>query len=443
MSRVSLAAALLISVNLCAADSLSDWFAEGKGYGKIKYYYIETNKELADFTKTSAHAHSLGGQLGYRTGDYNGFQAAVTMMTTNPFWLPGRVDTSIIGKDNGLLGKDPTKGFAVVGEAYLNYSYENFTLSGGRKVIKTPLINAKEVRMLPSAVEGYFADIDLKYGTKVELAYITRFKQRTSDSFMNIVEHALGAATRAVTGDDRQNVWMAGAKYSKDNYSVKIYDYYATDFLNSIYIQSDFKNSYKDYDYKFSFQYINQTSVGNAEDNLVLPTSPTGGEDISVNAFGARLAFARGGTSASFAYSKVLKDEGSHDSLVLPWDGTPLFTNMITANNLFQSNYGKALNSDSAYIGGTQGVRIGIKQNLSKLLPVEGWSLSLACARYTNGRFESAQRDLNAVLGYKKERFSLAFKGIWVNNPASATAQNVVTQIDSLTQYRVIASYSF
>ncbi|WP_200763888.1 OprD family outer membrane porin [Nitrosophilus alvini] len=443
MKRLSIVALLLLGSTGFAADSLDSWFKEGKGYGNIKYYYIETNKDYLDGTDSSAHANSIGGQLGYKTGKWNGVSAAITMMTTNPFWLPGKVDTSIIGRDNGLTGGNPEKGFAVVGEAYLDYSKNDWSLSYGRKVIKTPLINAKEVRMLPSAVEGAFANMKLEYGTKIEAAYLQRFKQRTSDNFMNIVKHALGDLTKDITGSDTGNVAMLGAIYSKKNYTLKIYDYYSKDFINSVYLQSDFKNSLSNgISYKASFQYIGQRSIGNADDNLAIAGSVTGGKDINTDAFGAKVALTQEESTLSLAYTKVLKDENSHDSLVLPWDGTPLFTNMITANNLFQSNYGKALKSDSAYIGGTQGVRVGYTQGFD-FTGVKGFKTTIAYALFTNGRFPESQRDINAVISYSKNNYSIALKGIWVDNPTSAAADGTVSQIDSMAQYRVIANYKF
>jgi len=53
-------------------------------------------------------------------------------MTTNPFLLDRAVDTSIIGRDNGVrVESNPSggmvqTGFSVLGEAYLTYKYADF-----------------------------------------------------------------------------------------------------------------------------------------------------------------------------------------------------------------------------------------------------------------------------------------------------------------------------
>lgn len=103
-----------------------------------------------------------------------------------------------------------------------------------------------------------------------------------------------------------------------------------------------------------ALQYINQKSIGNADTNLAQAVSVTGGKKISVNAFGLKASTKISDASFLVAYTKVLKDNAKHDSVVLPWDGTPLFTDMITSNDLFQSLYGNALKADGNYIGGSQ-----------------------------------------------------------------------------------------
>jgi len=150
-----------------------------------------------------------------------------------------------------------------------------------------------------------------------------------------------------------------------------------------------------------------------------------------------------GGSKFLLAYSKVFKDNNKHDSLVLPWDGTPLFTNMITSNDLFQSLYGKAFNADSIYIGGSQGIKIAYNQKFDTL-GLSGVSSTLAYLNTSNSKFAKNQNDYNAVLGYKYDNsFSFALKGIWVQNNSGADTTGKVSQLKQLNQYRVIANYTF
>ncbi len=438
----------MLAVSAQGAESVQSWFEEGKVKGNVKYYYIETQKDTSAGSHTSAHANAIGGQLNYSTGSWNGLQTGVTFMTTNGFALPNAVDTSILGRDNGARtgnAEAAKDAFAVLGEAFIKYSYKDLSLLYGRQVIKTPLVHAKEVRMLPSAVQGAFAEYALECGTTLGVSYLTHFKQRTSDTFTNIVSHALGGATKTkeITGSDEGEVVTLDAVYKDDKTELKAYDYYAQDFMNAFYLEAGFKNKLDSgWSYSAAAQYIHQMSVGNADDNLAQIGSVTGGKRISVNAAGLKTDMAYQESTLGLALTKVLGDSDRHDSLVLPWDGTPLYTNMITSNDLFQSNYGNALKADSIYIGGSAGVKLAYTQGYD-FSGMKGFKTTLSYLNVDNDRFAHNQRDVNAVVSYVTGDFSLALKGMWVRYNTSASATGTITQDDKLTQYRVIANYKF
>jgi len=441
---------LILVASAQAVDSVQSWFEEGTVKGNVKYYYIETKKDIPNSPSTSAHANAIGGQLGYTTANWNGFQTGATFMTTNGFALPNSVDTSILGKDNGVRfnGTPAQKSevaqdsFAVLGEVFMKYTYKDFSALYGRQVIKTPLIHAKEVRMLPSAVQGAFVDYKLG-NASVGASYLTHFKQRTSDQFTNIIKHALGDNTRAITGDDEGEVVVIDGVYKADSASVKLYNYYAKDFMNSLYIDADYKNKLDSgLTVNVGLQYINQKSIGNADDNLRDNTAFTGGKRISSNAFGLKIGAGYDESKLDLAFTKVLADSDRHDSLVLPWDGTPLYSNMITSNDLFQSNYGKALNADSIYIGGSAGMKLAYTQKYD-FTGFKGLKTVVSYLNVDNSKFANNQRDYNAVIAYGIGNFSLALKGIWVRHNTSQNTVGTVSQIDKLTQYRVIANLKF
>ena len=450
MKKISLGAFMISTALLAASDvtTLSEVFSEAQVHGNVKYYYIQTDKDksYANQANTSAYANSIGGQLGIQTAKLYGFSAGATFMTSNPFLIsndPAKVDTSIIAKDNGARGGDATQGFSVLGEAYIAYNYDGLDISYGRRTIKTPLMHAKEVRMLPSTFNGFYSSYKLNTSLKFGFEYITGFKQRTSDKFVNIIKHALGDNTIAVTGSDSGAMFMADYNYKSQDYKFNIYDCYAQDFINSVYVDGGTYLGFKGMKLSLDAQYINQKSIGNADTNLAKLGSITGGKKISVNAAALKFSTKYANAKFTFAYSKVLKSDTKHDSLVLPWDGTPLFTNMITSNDLFQSVYGGALKADSVYIGGSQGVKFAYKQSYDSF-GFKGFSSTLAFLNISNSRFAKDQRDYNVVLSYKyAKEFSLALKGIWVQNNTGAATDGTITQLKLLSQYRVIANYKF
>jgi len=82
------------------------------------------------------------------------------------------------------------------------------------------LINTKDVRMIPSTVSGGMADVTLE-GFRFDAGYLDGFKQRTSDTFVNIVEHALGAHTQAVTGHEKGYVLPVSVRYDDEALNAK------------------------------------------------------------------------------------------------------------------------------------------------------------------------------------------------------------------------------
>ncbi|MBL1243126.1 MAG: OprD family outer membrane porin [Sulfurimonas sp.] len=452
MKNISLATIMLSSALLATPEvnTLTEVFSEAKTSGNVKYYYIQTDKDKSytNGQNTSAYANTLGGKLSFDSASLYGFRGGVTFMTTNPFLLGPNVDASIIGRDNGVRvegnpsGDVASKGFSVLGEAYLAYDYKNMGIYVGREVIKTPLIDAKVVRLLPSAVEGTSLYYKLGKTTKFDLAYYSAFKQRTSDVFINIIKHALGNQTKTITGSNSGYVGMFGLNHKAETYSLKLYNYYASEFMNSLYLGGSYDLHIADTKVSLKVQYINQRSIGNA-DSYFDANSATYGGKISVNAFGFKAMTALSSAKFFVAYSKVFKEDTKHDGLVLPWDGTPLFTNMITSNDLFLSNYGKSLGSDSIYIGGSQGIKLGYVQKFDSL-GLDGFSTTLSYLNTSNSSFNKDQNDYNIVLQYKTpESFTLQLKGILVQNNSSADASGTISQLKQLTQYRVIANYKF
>jgi len=450
----------LLAASLYGADSLVTAFSEGKTHGNIRYYFIETNKENSvSGLDSSAWANAVGGQLGYTTDRLYGFSFGAAFMTTNPFALPGNVDTSIIGRDNAVQqGLNPgdrvaQEGFSVLGEAYLDYRHQGVDVWYGRKTIKTPLINAKEVRMLPSTVEGGDLSYSFDNGVKIGGGYLDKYKQRTSSRFVNIVEHALGTQTETITGDNVGNVLPAYLEWHDQHYAVRLYNYYAKDFMNMTYFDALHTHQVDEQlSWTAGLQGMQQRGIGHSVGAMENNTAAYGGK-INGRFFGLKAGATYYESALLLAYTRVLgPNKNEHNSLSLPWDGTPLFTDMITSNDLFSSNYGKGLTSSGGYIAGTTGYKAAYTQKYDST-GIKGIKSVLSYAFYDNSNFTDAQQDINLVLAYGYGKFDLALKGIWVRNDASNTASDndikageagaSITQIDKLTQYRVIANYKF
>lgn len=432
---------LLLSVcvmSLYGMDSFGAWFQEGDISGTIRYYYIETNKKWITNKQTSAYANSVGGQLKYSTADWNGWKLGTNLITTQAFLLPHDVESSAIGQDNGFMGKDPAKSFSIIGEAYIDYQDDLFNAWYGRRGINTPMIGEKDVRMLPSTVQGAEGRVFLGDTTTFSLSYLDRFKQRSSNEFTNIIEHALGEDTRSITGEDGGYVLPVMMTYHDDRLTINLYDLYASNFINTAYIDIAYKEDF----YTLSSQAVVQNSIGNASANLAKETSVTEGKKIHASGIGVRGEINYKESSWDLVFRKIFRNSSTYDSLITPWDGTLLYAYSSATNNLGQSFYGNALTSGGAYVGGTQGFKLGYTQKYD-FAHLKGFSTHAAYARYLNPLYREDQEDIKLILAYKQNNWSLQLKGIWIDNDTYTNKDGTINQLDRLIQYHVIANYTF
>jgi len=461
------ASALVFSAQASEANSVEELFTKGETHGNIKYYFIETDKDPANLGKstTTAHANAVGGKLGFTTAKMYGVSGGATFMTTNPFAKTDSVDTSIIGRDNGVRiegspsGKVAQQGFSVLGEVYLDYQYQGLDVWYGRRIEKTPLIAPKEVRMIPSSIEGGDISYSFENGMKLGTGYVNKFKQRTSSKFIDVYEHALGDQRKQITGKKSGYIVPTYIEWRDAHHTARLYNYYAANFMSMNYFDAVHKHQVNDnLSWNAAIQGMHEQGIGYArtatfDGKLADKTTTQSSADINARFFGLKAGTTFHESSLMLAYTKVLDSrDNEHNSLTLPWDGTPLFTDMITSNDLFTSNYGQGMTSSAGYIAGTSGFKAGYTQKYD-FSGVKGFKTVIAYAYYNNSNFIDAQQDLNLVAAYSVGGFSLVLKGIWVQNNTSNSSADTdvkageagasISQIDKLTQYRVIANYKF
>ena len=433
---------LIILLSVCtlihASQTSSSWFEDGNVSGNLKYYYIETNKNYISGQETSHHSNAIGGQLKYTSKRVYNILFQASFMTTHGFLLPENVESSTLGQDEGKKGLSDEDAYSVLGEVNLDYINKYFNLWYGRKLVNTPMIGPKSARMLPSTIEGGEVSAYVSKDTRVRLLYADKFKQRTAKNFTNIIKHALGSDTYAVTGSDEGSTYTLHLQHLLDRSALNIYNMYAPDFLNAAYVDFKYTNDF----YTLAAQAVQQVSVGNANTNLAKTSSITNGKKINATAFGLRAILKHKESSLDIVYRNILRDENAYDSIITPWDGSLLYAYSSTTNNLGQSLYGNGLTAGGAYVGGTQGVKLGFTQKYN-FLGLKGFKTHLAYAVYRNDLYREDQEDLKAILFYDKGPFSLQLKGIWIDNDTYTFKDGTVNQLDSLTQYHAIVNYNF
>jgi len=261
-------------------NSIADAFKEGKITGQIRagYIWVEPSSDSYPNNYTTA----IGGELKFETASYLGFSAGVAFYTSHAIMgLSGDIDD---GKFNTSLASDD-KYYDLLGEAYINYSYESFNIRIGRQLIDTPYADSDDIRMTPNTFEGVVASYGIDNFTLLG-AYLTRWQGPDAQyKFEDLLADGDGVALVALT-------------YANDDLEAGIWYYNADNTADIIYadISKNFEIA-NDTTIKLSAQFANQSQIDDSGIDGML--------------YGAMVEFGYKGLSASIAYDKVDVDDDS------------------------------------------------------------------------------------------------------------------------------------
>lgn len=173
-TKRSLIAALSLTslMTNVSADNLADAFSNGKVKGEIKSVYSDSNflgKAKSDDIAT------IGGSLGYITGDFYGFSAGATFQVSH-----------VLSEDNnnGVFASDLDAQGSVLSESYLEYKLANTSAKAGRQFIYTPLVSTaidgkSSESLLKDSFEAYLLTNSDIPDTIITLGYISKYLAKT------------------------------------------------------------------------------------------------------------------------------------------------------------------------------------------------------------------------------------------------------------------------
>ena len=344
---------ILLSPIVVASDDLSSAFNEGKVSGQVRMFSISrsvdfTKPDATDFTRK---ANAVGGYLKYETAPLYGFTLGSAFYTTNGFALKSdkatnrEVDPTLLGKKN--------ESYSILGEAYLGYEYEKTKLILGRQKLSTPLAGSDDGRMLPNLFQAYtLINKDLP-DTTLFFSHATHFAQGTFGRIYSSESGKLGdkilAATSAYSAvDDRNQVgdfvnigtYALGTQTDGlsifslsykgiENVELQVWDYYAHDILNALYLQADYKYHMSAHVRPYiSAQFIKENDVG---DKLLKNMGGDGA--LNSDYFALKIGVEIEDFNSYLAYSAVSENDINDNLTNAPyahatitmWGGMPAF----------------------------------------------------------------------------------------------------------------------
>ena len=328
----------------------------GEIFGQARSFYVD--RTYSGIVNNNRNSWAAGGYAGYMTPEYNGFSAAAAVYGTFSIDIHSMSPKDDF-RDNGKWNSyDPSlfglhgENYAFIGQAYLNYKYENTNFKGGRLRLDTPLAGADDARMLPNLFEavvvsntdienttligahvfretvGTFGNIYGGGALGLTSGYGLGMNRALSGKFVNMGTVALGEAGVDGKANETAGVTALAAVYSGiEGLKLQAWDYIAWDILNAVYLQADYGYQMNEEVKLFAAaQYINESDIGD-----MLAGS------VDSNYVAGKVGVKYAGLTAYAAYSVTGDSNGAiNGGVITPWGGMPAFTQgMVTRHQFF------------------------------------------------------------------------------------------------------------
>jgi hypothetical protein len=339
------------------AETLTDVFAKGEVYGRIRMNYFKWVWDDAPTHDPTGFA--LGGSLIYKTAPFHGVSGTAGFYTAQNLGLLDE-DDALFGKSGkdtfsryDVLEKDDW-GMTVLAQAYLQYHFYETDIKVGRQIFESFLTASNDTKMIPNTFEGYTLLSKDIPATTLTLGYLTKQKLRDHTEFHDVITYDDGegktyskwnnnddsGAHRGLSyekltaaDEDTENDLMVAGVTNKSIKSLKLDLWYTgvPDLFYSVMGESNYEIPLPNgWSLTPGLRYMQQFddgagAVGGAAINGSLAGSSgeaKGYEDadsVDGRLYAARLVLKKGAGSLLGGYSKISDDA----DLIAPWRGFP------------------------------------------------------------------------------------------------------------------------
>ncbi|WP_455756270.1 hypothetical protein [Sulfurimonas sp.] len=347
MLKIALFLFILVAMFVKADETINKQDNLGTLSGQIRFYYVFSPSYVksgrANDYKIDGSA--IGGHLKYTSAKFENFGFSTAIYYVRDTKLNDIDDPNTMVAAGRFFTQDYSEK-AVLGEANVFYKDKNHQLVLGRQKIDSPLTNSI-VTYMPNMFEALsytnsqFEDSQfsilqldkMAYGTRspVEFGLIgeaTKTAGATQSGidkrgeFQSIEQQVMvssTANTKGVTG-------FAFTNKSLKNTTIRVWDFYAHDIINMLYIDGIYKNNDANLPYSISGQYLNVQSIG---DNLAASWL----DASSATMVGLKFAF-----NYQNIHSYIAYNHSGDAKLLNPFGGDPAYTSSFFSRNAYRAN---------------------------------------------------------------------------------------------------------
>ncbi len=372
---------------------------EGTLNAKARMYYMNRHFDASDRTQESM---AIGGWLDYETPYWYGIGAGGAVYISQGAFF---IDSD---RDGAQFLRPHQKGFAVLGQSYLQAEALKTRVRIFRQIIDTPFLNPYDVKMAPVTFEAYTVESwYIKY-LKLMFSHVTKIKRWNDSKFNNI------SVVAGFPGTD-EPVTLGGIVFTPGDFlTLQVWDYYCHNFMNVVYAQLDAR-------WKISDEFLLSGSCQGMYQNDV-------GRSINGDFNTGMLGFqsAIGGYGATITMGFTITDYSN--DIVNPWGSYPGYTSIM---------------EEDSDLAGEKAWVIGIAYDFSKI-GIKGLSAFMnhteSFAPHNGTLFSPVQKELDFTVDYHFEGF---LKNLSVRLRAAFVDGSLSTQGEDYSDYRVIVNYDF
>jgi len=314
----------------------NDWFVNiDLRTGWLQYDYGNPPPRSKAISK--GHTDSKGfyvvPKVSLTTPSFGGFAAKVTGIYATDL---GFNDPKYESRTFVPNPSDP-KAFGIIQEAYIRFEHNDNKVLVGRQELTTPMIDADDWYMQSNAFEvAHYTNTMLEdnmfalgFFHKMAGVWDAGSYDATVAPLGGTDFYSMGQASYVSQADKNNTDPDAGVlfgayEYHHKQHNVQVWEYYATDLYNMLFLQYDFKGGGDSFNYVVGAQFINWKEVGayaERSDNL------GNGNRIDYSLFSARFDGSFDfGLNFATGIAKYTNGQGQGDTLGA-WGGYPYFAN--------------------------------------------------------------------------------------------------------------------
>lgn len=407
------------------AKSIEEAFKLADIKGQIRAVYQSNSKLNGEKTADTL----LGGKLSIETASLYGISVGGTFYTAN------KMSSKQNAKDADYYNND--KGYTILGESFVKYSFKDGEIKLGRMELDTPLVNSDDIRMIPNlytaAMLTYspLEKLNLTAGTVTQMAGWENGGDHSRFVKMGEVIEAATTDSGGVwdtffannNGARESKLYLVGATYEHDIFGAQAWYGRQSEIMDTYYLEGNVKPFESDIlAVNIVAQYMKEKAIG----KLKSYSGEAGNEATKIdgNIYGIALELESKsiGLKGYLAYNKSGKKEGYHanggTAYFFGGGKDPLLTSMDveTANGEGDVKaYKGEIGFDFAKVG------------------VDGLGTSIAHAYFDKQASDSYSKETDITLSYAFKKASV--EAMLTNIKAKDTDDN--------NRLRVFVKYDF